>query len=352
MTKFVIIFTALMVINTYAQSNNKSLGVQILESVEDGLKQVNDEVDKEYKKASKKKRPWLIRPSISRSVSNLVLRSKDALTDPVRFQPNTPVTIGMSIGYGDYTLGYGVARELSDRQIKQRGKTTFSNLQFQYVSSGIGVEIFYHDFKGFYIADKLSTGFVIQTIFNYSDNESTVYPEMRQIAYGGNLFYFFDSKKFQYNALFGQTKQPKGDGGSWIAMISGNHFRVNNNGTLIPNSRSNDYGDNATISGFEVNTLSALGGYGYQFVWKKDFYLGGMILTGLGVSKQELYDVEDDLNITGAWRGFLKLGGGYNSGTHFLTTNFQYDHTAVLSEDLSVGPATYSMELNFGYRFK
>lgn len=344
---------SLLITQGFSTDDTKNFKSLALEKKDEDLTDVQKKDDYEYKKVQSKKRPWLLKPSISRGVTNLVLRSREAITDPVRYQPNTPVSAGLTVGYKNYSIGYGVARGLSDRQIRQRGKTEYTNYQFQYVKNKVGIDLFYQDFKGFYVAENaLSPSFILQTVFNYSDETSEQFPEMRQVGFGGNFYYFFNPQSFQYDAIFNQNKIPEGRGGTWVAMTSANQFTITNNGSLVPDSRSSDFDENSSISSAKIKTLGGLFGYGYQLVWKKNYYVGSMLLLGIGLGNQTLTNASIKSSYTGALRGYLKISAGYNTGRYFLTGLFQYDHTAVLNKDISLEPALYVMELNFGYRFK
>lgn len=299
---------------------------------------------------SENSKRWTIRPWLQQGALNLAVRNPAEPLKPVRYQPNITSVLGLTVTYGSYSLGYGTSIGLTDDRIRRRGKTEYSNYQFQYTKEGFGVDFFLQDFKGFYVIDKIEPGIIINTITNLDNKVYEQRPDMAESGFGINGFYIFSKESFSYDQVFNQTSLPEKSAGSWVAMGSYSQFKVSNPGPILPANRQSDFSSYASMTGFKLKALSALGGYGYVYVYNK-YYLGGFLLAGAGLAEQEFLGVDREASLALALRGYGRFSGGVNTKDIFYGFIVSYDHTGVQNSDLALAPATYLLEIHAGHRF-
>lgn len=241
----------------------------------------------------------------------------------ITYMPNSPVSLGLGITYKNYSIsggyGFGFMRD------KDRGKTAIFDFQYHYYGRKFIADVFFQRYKGFYTEQ--------------NDEVFTLYPDISIIQYGVFGQYVFNNKKFSYKAAFNQSEKQLKSAGSWQLGGGIYYNQVRSDSTLQLNQykRLRNY------------QLSVSGGYVYNWIISKNFYLSGGVSVGLNIGSENLSSfkkVEISPSV------FPRISMGYNSedwsiGLSVVVNQIYVANSKLLKMTLNTG----TMQMSYTKRF-
>lgn len=252
-----------------------------------------------------RKSDWYFKSYIDVPVTLFLIQYKDS--PDIEYDENYTQNIGGAIGYKGFSISYDFSYE-STYDPKIYGKTNSFEIVPAYFERKFGMELFYQDLKGFYLADPEK--------FSYNKGDpQTIRKDIhfRNLTY--NMFYCF-SDNFSLKAVFDQTEQQAEWDWSFFLMGTLNYTKISANQSLVPPSV--EYGLYSDYQGAEYYSIGVLPGIGVTVpFW--NFFITGVIFAGPGF----LYNVPDN-DIDKGHSNFpiiiyqYMLCAGYNSETFFL----------------------------------
>jgi len=213
--------------------------------------------------------------------------------------PNTPVIIGLSSSYKNFSLIGGLRFDLLKNS--EFGETKMMDWQFHYYGRKFILDMFLRNYEGFY---------------SHEDDETiALYPDIKLLQYSLYGQYIFNNKKFSYRAAFNQSERQLQSAGSF-QLGSGFYF--------------NHVSSNTSLSINEQNELNQYqfclsGGYVYTWIIKKDFHaaLGASAGLNFGTENLNMEKIKVSPNI------FPRVSIGYNAYNWSIAILFLMNRTYI-----------------------
>jgi hypothetical protein len=235
----------------------------------------------------------------------------------LKYAPNSTYDLGFSVNsrWASFQLLTGV--HIYENYKNQKGSTRYHDYQFNIYGSHVTSDIFYQNYKGFYIRNSLSYP-------GYSgDTRYSIRKDINAISFGVSSYYIFNSKKFSYRNSFAFTEVQKKSAGSFLAGTYFFLFNVTGDSSLVsypfrPLFDSLAYLKNATLQTYGINI-----GYIHTFVFLKRFYTTISLVQGLGL-EQTLYNNDKSESYSSPLKAAAKINCryalGYNLGRFYIGT--------------------------------
>ncbi|MBN1534820.1 MAG: DUF4421 family protein [Spirochaetes bacterium] len=291
-------------------------------------------------------RPYILVPmnflTISRHYSNDAYSSKDIV-----YLPNPSLCAGAGVSWWIFGLSFHTA-VTPLRDTGDYGRTTFTDIQFNYYFRKFGFDLFYQRYRGFSLEESGSYG--IPRGFPGSTR-----PDMTITTLGGNFFYVF-SDNFSYNASFKQTERQTRSGGSVILMLSVVNLNIRSSWSLIPSAYEVLYGMDTGFRGGNFTSIGISPGYAHTFIIGRDYYITPSICLGSGLMKKSYGVTVGERNKLGSFiKANFRLAVGFNSERWFYGIALVVDATSTMSSlggsGMSASNIGGFIETFGGYRF-
>ncbi|MFV0332221.1 MAG: DUF4421 domain-containing protein [Dysgonomonas sp.] len=200
------------------------------------------------------------------------------------YMPNSPVSLGLGITYKNYSLsggyGFGFMRD------KDRGNTKSLDFQYHYYGRKFIADIFFQRYKGFYTEEK--------------DDVFEIYPDIKVVQYGVHGQYVFNNKKFSYRAAFNQSEKQLKSAGSWQLGGGIYYNEIQSDSTFYLNEYKK-------LRNYQ---FSVSGGYVYNWVINKNFFLSGGVSVGMNLGIENPSDFKKVIISPSV---FPRISAGYNA---------------------------------------
>jgi hypothetical protein len=268
----------------------------------------------------------------------------------LKYSPNNSYDLGFSLSsrWATFQLLTGIS--IYENYRNQKGETRFHDTQFNIYSPRVTSDLFYQDYRGFYVRNSLS----------YPDykgeNRYAVRKDIHAIAFGVSSYYIFNSRKFSYRNAFAFTEVQKKSAGSFLAGTYFFLFNLKGDSSMVgfpfrPVFDSLSYIKSATLQTYGVNI-----GYIHTFVFLKHFYTTISLVQGIGL-EQTLYRNDKEHSFSSPLRGAGKINCryalGYNLGRFYLGTMGILDYFLFTSKtNTTFNFSTGKICAFVGYRFQ
>jgi len=258
--------------------------------------------------------------SITLPVSSRFLRFNlvdRASGNNLNYAPNSTYDLGFSVSSRWATFQLLTGIRLYENYKNQKGETRYHDFQFNIFGSHVTSDIFYQNYKGFYIRNSLSYP-SSSAEFRYA-----IRSDINAISFGVSSYYIFNSKKFSYRNAFAYTEVQKKSAGSFLLGTYFFLFNLKSDSSLVgypfrPAFDSLSYLQSATLQTYGLNI-----GYIHTFLFLKSFYTTISFVQGLGL-EQTLYNSEKGESYSSPLRGAAKINCrfalGYNLGRLYIGT--------------------------------
>jgi hypothetical protein len=231
----------------------------------------------------------------------------------VKFTPNSPLFVGLKLGYKGFTISGSVDLPIAEDQ-DTYGKTDYLDLHigkgFHLVGHELYVEGFLQYYEGFYLEN---THDLDPSVAGYLKR-----PDLWATSLGVAATYYFN-KTFSQDTTFNEMKPREHSGGSWLvrATLAAMGFESNEKKGLIPETVRRDFGGAATMYSLASGFIDLQGGYAYDWrIWRQ-LLLAGAVTLGPTLSHQ-VYRMEDGSSASEGSVGAaasVQFGLGYGGET-------------------------------------
>lgn len=207
------------------------------------------------------KQEFALKPLVYYNYTSLTheIDEKNELT----YRPNSPVSLGISVAYKDYslTVGYG----FSFMRNQKKGDTESLDLQYHYFGRKIVSDIFFQRYKGLYTSKK--------------EKDYTLFPDIKISQYGIHNLYVFNHRRFSYKAAFDQSEKQLQSAGSWQVGGGLYYNEIVSDSTLTLNIHNK-------IRNYQA---SASGGYAYTWVINRRLFMSAGLSAGINFGTQDIH---------------------------------------------------------------
>lgn len=206
----------------------------------------------------------------------------------LNFAPNMGMKLGIYFGWRWIFLGYTF--DIEDLIGKNKNKSDKTEMSLNIYSSKFGVDLYYRktgsDFKL-----RSSEGFLT----NNNDN-SIDFNGLRSNIKGLNAYWIFNHRKFSYPAVYSQSTNQRKNAGSFMAGFSYSQHTIYFDYNLLPANMKNELNSNLRFNKVYYSDYSLGFGYGYNWVFKKNWAANLSLLPGVGFKKAKINDQNDSKN--------------------------------------------------------
>jgi hypothetical protein len=287
--------------------------------------------------------------SLMNGASGLQLLAKNPNSDPdhpsvepISFQPNSVGSVGYSLSYKSFGIGYEKKGGTDEQETIKKGYSENVRYSFFYAHHSYAGQAYYYKSKGFYT----STPTIIEPTWT-SAQPYPQYASMKVENFGTSWIYAHDEKDFSAEALISQSERFKG-GFSDSLLLGFNlgktifhdlpqltvHFKDGSETTL-------------NLSQVESVALSPQIGYGV-FLGMFDFYATVSVLAGPSYEASRINGIAK-YSIARGTSSKLVAGFGYHSKRLFLTYSLMGDFLTKRDGDLQIEPNRIYNEVALGF---
>ena len=204
----------------------------------------------------------------------------------LNFAPNMGMKLGIYFGWRWIFLGYTF--DIEDLFGGNKNKVDKTEMSLNIYSSKFGVDLYYrktgNDFKL-----RSCRGFDLASPFKEQD-----FNGLQSKIKGLNAYWIFNHRKFSYPAVYSQSTNQRKSAGSFMAGFSYSQHSIYFDHTKLPGNIRNDLNSNLRFNKVKYSDYSIGFGYGYNWVFKKNWVSNLSLLPGIGFKKAKIDDMQYD----------------------------------------------------------
>ena len=293
-----------------------------------------------------------IRIYLSNKYNSFSLRG-NAVSEPVRFKPNSQINIGIGASYRKLTLNIGVKAPFLNKDDDRKGETKYFDAQANIHGYKQSTNLFLQTYRGYHISNR--------SPFDVGWEQSTAFPyreDMRQVNIGLSTLRILNAEKFSYRAAFNQDAVQLRSQGTWLVGGYATCYIVRADSSIIPAALQNQMNASSQITRGTFYDIGPMGGGAYTKVFKGHFFVTASGAIGIGPSAQFLQIQEEDAvskqrSLGVGWHGQVRAGLGYNSRTRFVGILLNQEHIGYfMSIQRTFSWDVGNVRLVFAQRFK
>ncbi len=264
----------------------------------------------------------------------------------INFSPNMGMKLGVYFGWRWIFLGYTF--DIEDLFGGNKNKADKTEMSLNIYSSKFGIDLYYRktgsDFKL-----RSANGFDLSSPIreqNFSGLNSRIK--------GLNAYWIFNHRKFSYPAVYSQSTNQRKSAGSFMAGFSYSQHSINFDYTQLPDGLKNNLNNNLRFSRVKYSDYSLGFGYGYNWVFKKNWVANLSLLPGIGFKKAKIddkkYDDDDwikDINFD----LITRAGITYNNTKYFVGASLVMHTYDYRKTNLSVTNSFGTLRIYAGFNF-
>lgn len=201
----------------------------------------------------------------------------------LNFAPNMGMKLGVYFGWRWIFLGYTF--DIEDLLKSNKNKVDKTEMSLNIYSSKFGVDLYYRktgsDFKL-----RSYTGFNTNARFDEQD-----FGGIQSKIRGLNAYWIFNHRKFSYPAVYSQSTNQRKSAGSFMAGFSYSQHSIYFDYTQLPTELKNNINSNLRFNKVKYSDYSLGFGYGYNWVFKKNWVANLSLLPGIGFKKAKIDDI-------------------------------------------------------------
>ncbi len=261
----------------------------------------------------------------------------------VEWRPNVSASLGTDFYYRDFPA-VGFSYSLPSFNPGTYGKTRSYDVRAEFdILNRYYFQLDWQHYKGFFTRDAGSF-----TPGPFKDSSL----EINNVSVR-NIF-VFSPDKFSLEALRTQSKRQIKSGGSILSGIYAGWAQASSPNGLIPLPVQPLFGKDGSLARVTNISLLLRGGYGYNWVFYRNFFLGGYGLLGIGGTQTQLkYNsstpTKNKANLAVDINLYAALG--YTGDKFSSSLNFDLESIALPTSNSTMTQKLMGASLNVGWRF-
>lgn len=201
----------------------------------------------------------------------------------LNFSPSLGTKLGVYFGWRWIFLGYTF--DIEDLFGDNKNKTKKKEMSLNIYSSKFGIDLYYR---------KTGSDFKLRSYEGFNLNNT----EFRKLHFDGlesrikglNAYWIFNHKKFSYPAVYSQSTNQRRSAGSFMAGFSYSQHRISFDYQKLPVSIQEGLSPSLQFSHIKYSDYSLGFGYGYNWVFAKNWVSNLSLLPGIGYKKSRIDD--------------------------------------------------------------
>ena len=264
----------------------------------------------------------------------------------LNFSPNLGTKMGIYFGWRWIFLGYTF--DIEDLFGGNKNKPKKKEMSLNIYSSKFGVDLYYRktgsDFKlrsqeGFHQDDKF---------------KNIQFDGLQSSIRGLNAYWIFNHKKFSYPAAYSQSTNQRKSAGSFMAGFSYSLHKISFDQSKLPEALQAHLNPHLRFKRIKYSDYSLGFGYGYNWVFAKNWVSNLSLLPGIGYKKSKIDDQDfknehwiKDINFNLITRAAMV----YNNSKYFVGASLVMHTYDYRKPNLSVTNSFGTLRIYAGFNF-
>ena len=270
----------------------------------------------------------------------------DGQTQSIAFSPTMGNKLGVYFGWR--WIFWGFTFDVDDLFGKNKDKVKKTEMSLNLYSSKFGVDLYYR---------KTGSDFKIRSTsgFDFDMPKGHLYFDGLQSKIKGlNAYWIFNHRRFSYPAVYSQSTNQRKSAGSFMLGFSYSKHNISFDYLKLPSGIRDDLNDNLKFNSVKYSDYSLGFGYGYNWVFAKNWVSNLSLLPGIGFKKAKVNDLDfgpndwiKDINFD----LITRAGVVYNNSKYFVGASLvlhTYDYRKL---NLSVTNSFGTLRIYAGFNF-
>lgn len=262
------------------------------------------------------------------------------------FSPSLGTKVGIYFGWRWIFLGYTF--DIEDLFGGNKNKPKKKEMSLNIYSSKFGVDLYYRktgsDFKL-----RSHEGFITNNTF-----KNIQFDGLQSSIKGLNAYWIFNHKRFSYPAAYSQSTNQRKSAGSFMAGFSYSQHKISFNPEKLPDEMETQLNPHLRFNRIKYSDYSLGVGYGYNWVFAKNWVSNLSLLPGIGYKKSKIDDNDfkdahwiEDINFNLITRAAVV----YNNSKYFVGASFVMHTYDYRKPNLSVTNSFGTLRIYAGFNF-
>ena len=200
----------------------------------------------------------------------------------LNFSPNLGTKMGIYFGWRWIFLGYTF--DVEDLFGENKNKPKKKEMSLNIYSSKFGMDLYYR---------KTGSDFKLrsQEGFNLDEQFKNIqFDGLQSNIIGLNAYWIFNHKKFSYPAAYSQSTNQRKSAGSFMAGFSYSRHKIFFDHNKLPDPMTENLNPQLQFNKIKYSDYSLGFGYGYNWVFAKNWVSNLSLLPGIGFKKSKIDD--------------------------------------------------------------
>lgn len=264
----------------------------------------------------------------------------------ITFSPEMTYKLGVYFGWRWIFLGYSF--NVNDLFGGSKPKISKKEYSLSLYSSKFGVDMYYR---------KTGNDFKIRSYKGFGDIEN-----VRNVAFNGirsnikgiNAYWIFNHKNFSYPAVYSQSTNQRISCGSLMGGFSYSQHNIHFDYKQLPSVLLNNLDDALKFDNVQYSDYSINLGYGYNWVFKRNFVANLSLLPAIGYKKSRVNGSEAS---SGHWIQNINFdlitrsGVVYNNSKYFIGASLLIHSYNYKKQSFSITNSFGSLNFYMGFNF-
>ncbi len=267
-------------------------------------------------------------------------------TQKLNFSPNLGTKMGIYFGWRWIFLGYTF--DIEDLFGGNKNKPKKKEMSLNIYSSKFGVDLYYR---------KTGSDFKLRSHegFDHDDQFKDIHFDGLQSSIKGlNAYWIFNHKKFSYPAAYSQSTNQRKSAGSFMAGFSYSQHKIFFDHQKLPEPLQAQLNPHLKFNRINYSDYSLGFGYGYNWVFAKNWVSNLSMLPGIGYKKSKIDDNDfkdehwiKDINFNLITRAAVV----YNNSKYFAGVSLVMHTYDYRKPNLSVTNSFGTLRIYLGFNF-
>ena len=265
----------------------------------------------------------------------------------LNFSPTLGTKLGVYFGWRWIFLGYTF--DIEDLFGDNKNKPKKKEMSLNIYSSKFGIDLYYR---------KTGSDFKLRSNngFNLNDTslENIHFDGLESRIKGLNAYWIFNHKKFSYPAAYSQSTNQRRSAGSFMAGFSYSQHSISFDYEKLPVAILDRINPSLKFSHIKYSDYSLGFGYGYNWVFAKNWVSNLSLLPGIGYKKSKIDDNDfryeswiKDINFD----LITRAGVVYNNAKYFVGASLVLHTYDYRKPSLSVTNSFGTLRIYAGFNF-
>ena len=272
--------------------------------------------------------------------------NQNNLIQKLNFSPNLGTKMGIYFGWRWIFLGYTF--DVEDLFGENKNKPKKKEMSLNIYSSKFGMDLYYR---------KTGSDFKLrsQEGFNLDEQIKNIqFDGLQSNIIGLNAYWIFNHKKFSYPAAYSQSTNQRKSAGSFLAGFSYSRHKILFNHNKLPGPMKENLNPQLQFNKINYSDYSLGFGYGYNWVFAKNWVSNLSLLPGIGFKKSKIDDNDfkdehwiKDINFD----LITRAGVVYNNSKYFAGASLVMHTYDYRKPNLSVTNSFGTLRIYAGFNF-